>query len=76
MDPLEQESLNNHPNHSITKINKKGDNGLPCLSPQDKMKVPEGDPLMKIQKKVVEIDDLTHEIHCQENSNASRNCNK
>jgi len=59
---MEQATFKSLPNTSATKINKNGDNGSPCLILRDGMKVPNGNPLIRIEKRHVEMIGITQEI--------------
>jgi len=41
----------------------KGDNGSPCLRPLEEVKVLDGEQLIRIEKKVVDMREETHNIH-------------
>jgi len=49
-------------------MNKKGDNGSPCLQPLEEVKVYEGELLIRIDNNTVDMREDTHNIHYSEKS--------
>ena len=55
------------PRASVTKTNNNGDNGSPCLKPLVLPKNPQGEPLIKMEKRIVDRQKKIYCLHLVEN---------
>ena len=62
------------PRASITKTNNNGDNRSPCLKPLELPKKPQGEPLIKMEKRTVNRQKRIHCLHLVEKPLLSNIC--